>query len=150
MNKIMTRELTLKINQISSSIITLQNKIRVLEEDINKDIDYIHYNAEISSFGYYGDSLGFDEMTEIMTRMKSQEITQNDNIRVRIEHTTENTDPWEDCESDVTNVTIYADVSFSEKEIEDAKNIKLAKIEELKVDMKKLEDELVEMMKDEN
>ena len=146
----MTRELTLKINQISNSIITLQNKIRVLEEDINKDIDYIHYNAEISSFGYYGDSLGFDEMTEIMTRMKSQEITQNDNIRVRIEHTTENTDPWEDCESDVTNVTIYADVSFSEKEIEDAKNIKLAKIEELKVDMKKLEDELVGMMKDEN
>ena len=150
MNKIMTRELTLKINQISSSIITLQNKIRVLEEDINKDIDYIHYNAEISSFGYYGDSLDFDQITEIMTSMKSQEITQNDNIRVRIEHTTENTDPWEDCESDVTNVTIYADVSFSEKEIEDAKNIKLAKIEELKVDMKKLEDELVGMMKDEN
>ena len=150
MNKIMTRELTLKINQISNSIITLQNKIRVLEEDINKDIDYIHYDVEITSFGYYGDSLGFDEMTEIMTSMKSQEITQNDNIRVRIEHTTENTDPWEDYESDVTNITIYADVSFSEKEVEDAKNIKLAKIEELKVDMKKLEDELVGMMKDEN
>ena len=82
--------------------------------------------------------------------MKSQEITQNDNIRVKIEHTTENTDPWEDYETDVTNVTIYADVSFSEKEIEDAKNIKLAKIEELKVDMKKLEDELEGMMKDEN
>ena len=146
----MTRELTLKINQISNSIITLQNKIRVLEEDINKDIDYIHYDAEISSFGYYGDSLDFDEITEIMTSMKSQEITQNDNIRVRIEHTTENTDPWEDYESDVTNITIYADVSFSEKEIEDAKNIKRAKIEELEVDMKKLEEELKGLMKDEN
>ena len=146
----MTRELTLKINQISNSIITLQNKIRELGEDINKDVDYIHYDSEVSSFGYYGCSLGFDEMTEIMTNMKSQEIAQNDNIRVRIEHTTENTDPWEDYESDVTNVTIYADVSFSEKEIEDAKNIKLVKIEELKVDMKKLEDELKGMMKDEN
>ena len=144
----MTRELTLKINQISNSIITLQNKIRLLEEDINKDIDYIHYDTEISSFGYYGDSLGFDEMTEIMTSMKSQKIAQNDNIRVRIEHTTENTDPWEDYESDVTNITIYADVSFSEKEIEDAKNIKLAKMEELKVDMKRLEEELEGMMKD--
>lgn len=150
MNKIMTRELTLKINQISNSIITLQNKIRVLEEDINKDIDYIHYDAEISSFGYYGNSLGFDEMTEIITSMKSQEIAQNDNIRVRIEHTTENTDPYEDYETDVTNITIYADVSFSEKEVEDAKSIKLVKIEELKVDMKRLEEELRGMMKDEN
>ena len=146
----MTIELTLKINQISNSIITLQNKIRVLEEDINKDIDYIHYDAEISSFGYYGNSLGLDEMAEIMTSMKSQEIAQNDNIRVRIEHTAENTEPWEDYESDVTNITIYADVSFSEKEIEDAKNIKLAKIEELKVDMKRLEEELKGMMKDDN
>ena len=150
MNKIMTRELTLKINQISNSIITLQNKIRLLEEDINKDIDYIHYDTEISSFGYYGDSIGFDEMTEIMTSMKSQKTSKNDNIRVRIEHTTENTDPYEDYESDVTNITIYADVSFSEKEIEDSKNIKLAKIDELKVDMKRLEEELKGLMKDEN
>ena len=142
----MTIELTLKINQISNSIITLQNKIRVLEEDINKDIDYIHYDTEISSFGYYGDSLGLDEMAEIMTSMKSQEIAQNDNIRVRIEHTTENTDPWEDYESDVTNVTIYADVSFSEKEVEDAKNIKLAKIEELKVDLNRLEEEMIQIV----
>lgn len=149
MNKIMTRELTLKINQISNSIITLQNKIRKLGEDIIKDVDYIHYDSEVSSFGYYGDSLGFDEMTEIMTSMRSQETSKNDNIRVRIEHTTENTDSWEDYESDVTNITIYADVSFSEKEIEDAKNIKLAKIEELKVDMKRLEAELKGVMKDE-
>ena len=145
----MTRELTLKINQISNSIITLQNKIRKLGEDIIKDVDYIHYDSEVSSFGYYGDSLGFDEMTEIMTSMRSQETSKNDNIRVRIEHTTENTDSWEDYESDVTNITIYADVSFSEKEIEDAKNIKLAKIEELKVDMKRLEAELKGVMKDE-
>ena len=89
-------------------------------------------------------------MTEIMTSMKSQETSKNDNIRVRIEHTTENIDPYEDYESDVTNITIYADVSFSEKEVEDAKNIKLAKIEELKVDMKRLEEELKGMMKDEN
>ena len=146
----MTRELTLKINQISNSIITLQNKIRALEEDINKDWNYIHYNEEVDCFNYYGHRLSVDEMSEIITHMKSHESESNSDVSVKIEHTTENTDPWEDYESDVTNITIYADVSFSEKEIEDAKNIKLAKIEELKVDMKRLEEELKGMMKGEN
>ena len=146
----MTRKSILHINSLSNNIIKIQNEINLLTEELSKDIDYIHYDAEISSFGYYGDSLGFDEIAEIMTSMKSQEIAQNDNIRVKIEHTTENTDPYEDYETDVTNITIYADVSFSEKEVEDAKNIKLAKIEELKVDMKRLEEELRELMKDEN
>ena len=89
-------------------------------------------------------------MSEIITHMKSHESESNSDVSVKIEHTTENTDPYEDYETDVTNITIYADVSFSEKEIEDAKNIKLAKIEELEVDMKKLEEELRGLMKDEN
>lgn len=145
----MTRKSILHINSLSNNIIKIQNEINLLTEDLNKDWHYIHYNKELDNYGYYGHRLNIDEMSEIITHMKSHESESNSDISVKIEHTTENTDPWEDYESDVTNITIYADVSFSEKKIEDAKNIKLAKIEELKVDMKRLEDELVGMMKDE-
>ena len=146
----MTRKSILHINSLSNNIIRIQNEINSLTEDLNKDWNYIHCNEEVDCFNYYGNRLSVDEMSEIVTYMKSHESESNSDVSVKIEHTTENTEPWEDYESDVTNITIYADVSFSEKEAEDAKNIKLAKIEELKVDMKKLEEELKGLMKDEN
>ena len=146
----MTRKSILHINSLSNNIIKIQNEINLLVEQLSKNLNYIHYNKELDNYGYYGHRLNINEMSDIITHMKSHESESNSDVSVKIEHTTENTDPWEDYESDVTNITIYADVSFSEKEIEDAKNIKLAKIEELKVDMKKLEDELKGLMKDEN
>ena len=142
----MTRKSILHINSLSNNIIKIQNEINLLTEELNKDWNYIHYNEEVDCFNYYGHRLSVDEMSEIVTHMKSHESESNSDVSVRIEHTTENTDPWEDYESDVTNITIYADVSFSEKEVEDAKNIKLAKIEELKVDMKRLEEELIQIV----
>ena len=146
----MTRKSILNINSLSNNIIKIQNEINLLTEELNKDWNYIHYNEEVDYFNYYGNRLNIDEMSEIITHMKSHESESNSDISVKIEHTTENTDPYEDYESDVTNITIYADVSFSEKEVEDSKNIKLAKIDELKVDMKRLEEDLKGMMKDEN
>ena len=146
----MTRKSILHINSLSNNIIKIQNEINLLMEELNKDWNYIHYNKEVDFFNYYGNRLNVCEMSDIISHMKSHESESNSDISVKIEHTTENTDPWEDYESDVTNITIYADVSFSEKEIEDSKNIKLAKIEELKVDMKRLEEELKGMMKGEN
>ena len=146
----MTRKSILHINSLSNNIIKIQNEINLLVEQLSKDVNYIHYNKELDNYGYYGHRLSVDEMSEIVTHMKSHESESNSDIYVKIEHATENTDPWEDYELDVTNITIYADVSFSEKEIEDAKNIKLAKIEELEVDMKRLEEELKGLMKDEN
>jgi len=146
----MTRKSILHINNLSNNIIKIQNEINLLMEELSKDLSYIHYNKELDNYGYYGHKLSVYEMSEIITHMKSHESESNSDVSVKIEHTTENTDPWEDYESDVTNIKIYADVSFSEKEIEDAKNIKLAKIEELEIDMKRLEEELKGLMKDEN
>ena len=146
----MTRKSIFHINSLSNNIIKIQNEINLLTEELNKDWNYIHYNEEVDCFNYYGHRLNINEMSNIINHMKSHESESNSDISVKIEYTTENTDPWEDYESDVTNITIYADVSFSEKEIEDSKNIKLAKIDELKVDMKRLEEELKGLMKDEN
>lgn len=146
----MTKADILKINTITNSILKIENKIRILELELNEPYDYVEYSKGIDNFGFFNDSLDIDSMNDIVTQMKFHNSDDNNNIRVKIEHTTENTDPYEDYETPVTNVVIYADVNFTQEKIEIAKAIKLSEIYGLKDNVIKLEKELMELINVEN
>jgi len=136
----MLRENVLKINSLTNSIIQLQNKITRINEKLESEYEFTHHEKQIETFGFYGNTLDLYSMNEIIGKMKFHD--KDNNIKVTIEHTTENVDPYENYETDVTNVAIYADIMFSEQEIEDYRNIKLAEIETLKCEINRLENEL--------
>ena len=136
-----------QINLISNKIIKYKNLIRCLKEELENSSEYIKFHEEIENYGFYGNSLGEYEIGNIYNNIKfHQSQSDKDNVRVTIEHTSEYQDQWSEFETDVTNVVIYADIKFTDEEIESKKVEKLAEIERLESEVIRLEEELKGMI----
>ena len=134
-----------QINLVSNRIIKYKNLIKCLQEELNSDSEYINYGVILSGFGYFGNSIGIDELKEITHKVESEISEGKENVQVTINHTQEYADSWSEWESDVTKVEITGDVIMTDEEIQLKKTEKLAEIERLENEIKRLEVELKEL-----
>ena len=131
-----------KINEITGKIITLQNKISELQEDIYSLNDYsIEYEQELSK-EYYSNNLNTSDVKKIYDDMVRFENLGTTDVKVGFGYVNDE-DSWGYCVS-----TIYGDVCYNEQEIGIKKSIKIAEIYGIEQDIEVLKDELKSLMID--
>lgn len=131
-----------KINEITGKIITLQNKISELQEDIYSLTDYsIEYEQELSK-EYYSSNLNISDVKKLYDDMVRFENLGTTDVKVGFGYVNDK-DSWGYCVS-----TIYGDVCYNDQEIGIKKSIKLGEICGLEQEIGVLKEELKGLMKD--
>ena len=131
-----------KINEITGKIITLQNKISELQEDIYSLNDHsIEYEQELSKEHHFNTLTTLD-VKKLYNNMVRFEELGNADVKVGFGYVNDE-DSWGYCVS-----TIYGDVCYNEQEIGIKKSIKLAEIFGIEQDIKVLKDELKGLLED--
>ena len=131
-----------KINEITGKIITLQNKMSELQEDIYSLNDHsIEYEQELSKEHHFNTLTALDVKKLYNNMVRFEELGTTD-VKVGFGYVNDE-DSCGYCVS-----TIYGDVCYNEQEIGIKKSIKIAEIYGIEQDIEVLKEELKSLMID--
>ena len=124
-----------KLNEITGKIITLQNKISELQEDIYSLNDHaIEYEQELSK-EHYSDNLTTADVKKLYDDMVRFEKLGTTDVKVGFGYVED--EDYTYCES-----IIYGDVCYNDQEIGIKKSIKMGEIYGIEQEIEELKEEL--------
>ena len=124
-----------KINEITGKIITLEQRLISLKNELTSEKAYISYGQVLKGFGYTSDTLCSDDLREILESVDKFESEGVDDVRTSVSN-------FEEDGYQVTEVIITGDRIMTDEMIGINKAIKMGEIYGIEREIDKLKEEL--------
>ena len=126
-----------KINEIMGKIITLEQRLISLKNELTSEKAYISYGQVLKGFDYTSDTLCSDDLREILESVDKFESEGVDDVRTSVSN-------FEEDGYQVTEVIITGDRIMTDEMIGINKAIKMGEIYGIEREIDKLKEELMQ------